>query len=48
VAIGYGVVLWYNHETFLTVIKTLGLFSVLLVAVCAVFTIRQSRADATR
>jgi len=48
VAIGYGVALRYNHETFISVIKTLGVFGLLLVAVCVVFTIRQPRTGAKR
>ena len=40
VAIAYGVALRLWHDSFLTVIKTLGVFGLLLVAVCVVFTIR--------
>jgi O-antigen/teichoic acid export membrane protein len=38
VAIGYGVTLYYRHATFQMVIQTLGIFSTLLLAVCAWFT----------
>jgi hypothetical protein len=48
VAIGYGVALRFNHGTFTAVIKTLGVFSLLLVAVCVVFTVWIPRADSTR
>jgi O-antigen/teichoic acid export membrane protein len=48
VAIAYGVALRYHHETFTDVIQTLGLFGLLLVAVCVVFTMRSPRASATR
>ena len=48
VAAGYGITLRYMHDSFTTVIGTLGVFGLLLVAVCVVFTIRSPRADATR
>jgi len=48
VAIGYGIALRYNHETFTSVIKTLGLFGLLLVAVCVVFMISSPRTGAAR
>jgi O-antigen/teichoic acid export membrane protein len=48
VAVAYGIALRIHHETFTDVIKTLGLFGLLLVAVCVVFTIRQPRAGVTR
>ena len=38
VAIGYGLALYYRHETFRMVIQTLGIFSLLLLGVCAWFT----------
>ncbi len=38
VAIGYGVALYFRHETFLMVIQTLGIFSSLMLGVCAWFT----------
>jgi O-antigen/teichoic acid export membrane protein len=38
VAAGYGVTLYFRHETFTQVIQTLGGFSLLLLAVCAWFT----------
>jgi O-antigen/teichoic acid export membrane protein len=38
VAVGYGVALYYRHETFQMVIQTLGIFSTLMLAVCAWFT----------
>jgi O-antigen/teichoic acid export membrane protein len=43
VAISYGVALRICHDSFLTVIKTLGVFGLLLVAVCVVFTLRKPR-----
>jgi O-antigen/teichoic acid export membrane protein len=43
VAIAYGVTLRTWHDSFLTVIKTLGGFGLLLVAVCVVFTIWKPR-----
>jgi O-antigen/teichoic acid export membrane protein len=49
VAVAYGVALRIWHDSFLTVIKTLGGFGLLLVAVCVVFTLRQPKnADAAR
>ncbi len=48
VAVGYGVTLRYMHDSFTSVIKTLGAFGLLLVAVCVVFTVWQPRASATR
>jgi O-antigen/teichoic acid export membrane protein len=48
VAAGYGITLRYMHGSFTTVIKTLGVFGVLLVAVCVVFTVWTPRAGATR
>jgi O-antigen/teichoic acid export membrane protein len=48
VAAGYGITLQFRHDSFTTVIRTLGLFGLLLVVVCVVFTIRQPRAGATR
>jgi O-antigen/teichoic acid export membrane protein len=47
VAIGYGVALEYRHATFLQVMQTLGIFSVLLAAVCVVFTLRAPSARPT-
>jgi O-antigen/teichoic acid export membrane protein len=38
VAVGYWVALQYYHDSFKTVIETLGVFSTLFLAVCAVFT----------
>ena len=38
VAVGYGVTLYFRHDTFQSVIQTLGIFSVLLLAVCSWFT----------
>ena len=38
VAVGYGVALYLRHETFTQVIQTLGIFSTLLLIVCAWFT----------
>ena len=48
VAAAYGITLRYSHASFTGVIKTLGLFGLLLVAVCVVSTIRQPRAGAVR
>jgi O-antigen/teichoic acid export membrane protein len=48
VAIAYRVTLHFFHASYLTVILTLGGFSLLLFAVCVVFTIRWPRADVTR
>jgi hypothetical protein len=48
VAIGYGIALQYHHDSFTAVIKTLGVFGLLLVAVCVVFTVWTPRAGATR
>ncbi len=48
VAIGYILSLRYKHESLLSVIQTLGVFGLLLVLVCVVFTIRQPRAGVTR
>jgi O-antigen/teichoic acid export membrane protein len=44
VAAGYGICLRYKHDSPLAVIQTLGIFGMLLVIVCVVFTIRQPRA----
>jgi O-antigen/teichoic acid export membrane protein len=41
VAVGYGVALTFFHDTFLTVIQTLGLFNLLLLLVAAWFTWRK-------
>ena len=38
VAAGYGITLYLRHDTFQSVIQTLGIFSTLLLAVCAWFT----------
>jgi O-antigen/teichoic acid export membrane protein len=38
VAAGYGMALYFRHDTFETVIQTLGIFSTLMLAVCAWFT----------
>ncbi len=38
VSVGYGLALYFRHETFIQVIQVLGLFSVLLLVVCAWFT----------
>ena len=46
VAAGYGITLHYGHDSFTMVIKTLGAFGVLLVAVCVVFTLRRPRNSA--
>lgn len=43
VAIGYRVTLHYFHDSFLTVILTLGGFSLALFVVCVIFTVRQPR-----
>jgi uncharacterized membrane protein len=43
VALGYGAALWFRHDTLIEVIQALGVFSVLLVIVCIVFTLRQPR-----
>ena len=43
VAIGYRVTLHYTHGSYLSVILTLGAFSLLLFLVCVVFTFRQPR-----
>jgi hypothetical protein len=48
VAIGYGIALRFNHETFTSVIQTLGIFGLLLVAVCVAFSLGPPRASATR
>jgi O-antigen/teichoic acid export membrane protein len=48
VAAGYGLTLRYTHTSPLAVIQTLGVFGVLLVLVCVVFTVRQPRASVTR
>jgi O-antigen/teichoic acid export membrane protein len=39
VAIGYGVTLEHRHTSFLQVMQTLGVFSLLLLVVCIVFTL---------
>jgi len=39
VAAAYGMTLYYRHQTFLVVIQTLGVFSLLLLAVCIWFTL---------
>jgi O-antigen/teichoic acid export membrane protein len=41
VAVGYGVTLYLRHESFVQVIQTLGIFSTLLLVVCAFFTWRK-------
>jgi len=38
VAVGYGLTLYFHHDTFKQVIQILGIFSTLLLAVCAWFT----------
>jgi O-antigen/teichoic acid export membrane protein len=38
VALGYGVALYFRHDSFPMVIRTLGFFGILLLAVCAWFT----------
>lgn len=43
VAAGYGVTLYFRHETFVQVIQTLGVFAVLLLIVCAWFTFRRPK-----
>jgi O-antigen/teichoic acid export membrane protein len=43
VAAGYGITLRFTYWSYLTVILTLGFFSLLLFGVCLVFTIRQPR-----
>lgn len=43
VAVGYGVALHFNHDTFRDVIQTLGVFSTLLMAVALFFTWRLDR-----
>jgi len=45
VAAGYGLTLHFVHGTFTTVISLLGLFGLLLVAVCVVFTLWKPRAE---
>jgi O-antigen/teichoic acid export membrane protein len=47
VAVGYGVTLEYRHATFLQVMQTLGIFSLLLVAVCVAFTLLSPGTRAT-
>lgn len=42
-AIGYGVALTHFHDSLITVLKTLGLFNLLLLAACAWFTWRPGR-----
>ena len=37
VAIGYGVSLYFHHDSFKTVIGTLGIFGLLMVGVCVLF-----------
>lgn len=48
VALGYTATIFAYHPTVTAVIKTLGVFGMLLVLVCVVFTIRQPRADVTQ
>jgi O-antigen/teichoic acid export membrane protein len=48
VAIGYRVTLHFLHDSYLTVILTLGGFSLALFLVCVVFTIRQPRSPTPR
>lgn len=43
VAAGYGLTLYLRHESFTQVIQTLGLFAVILLAVCAWFTWRETK-----
>lgn len=43
VAMGYGVTLYLRHETFVQVIQTLGIFALLLLAVCSWFTFRRPK-----
>jgi len=38
VAAGYGTTLYLRHETFTQVIQTIGIFGLVLLAVCAWFT----------
>jgi O-antigen/teichoic acid export membrane protein len=40
VAVGYGLALYFRHETFIQVIQTIGIFGLLLLAVTAWFTYR--------
>ena len=47
VAVAYGTTLHYFHPSFTGVIKTLGLFGLLLVAVCVVFTLVPAKARIT-
>lgn len=46
VAVGYGVTLYFRHDSFIQVIQTLGIFSVLLMGVCAWFTFIQPKPKA--
>lgn len=48
VAVGYSIALSFVNDTPLRLVQTLGVFGVLLVLVCVVFTIRQPRAGVTR
>ena len=41
IAVAYGIALRLHHRTFLDVIQTLGVFGLLLIAVCVVFTIQR-------
>lgn len=43
VAVGYGVTLYLRHDTFLTVIHTIGLFGLILLAVCVWFSFHRPR-----
>jgi hypothetical protein len=45
VAVGYGLTLYFRHDTFVQVIQTVGIFSTLLLIVCAWFTFHHSRKE---
>ena len=45
VAVGYGLTLYFRHESFTQVIQTLGIFALLLLGVCAWFSFRGQSAS---
>jgi O-antigen/teichoic acid export membrane protein len=48
VVVGYGLALYYRHATFLMVIQTLGVFSLIFLGVCLLFSWRPDRGRATQ
>jgi O-antigen/teichoic acid export membrane protein len=48
VAAGYGTTLYLRHDSFIQVIQTIGIFGLLMVAVCAWFTFRGPRPAVSR